>query len=296
MVAALLDVGLAVLPYFAGPDAHLPDLEEIPVRPGDVVLRVNQFGLQTLDPLRNIRRPGVDFIDDHTHDPWSYSAWHSDADWCFASLRKTLPVADGAVLWSPRSHPLPQEPELTTERQLASLRKLAGMLLKDRYLEGVGVEKAFFRLLAVEGEQGIGEGAPSAMTPWSSAMVARMPTEAWRITRRRNHGTLSGALAEIPSLRVLPPLREDLGCPFMVVVLFDCPGRRDTVRRHLLNARIYPGAHWALDPPAIQGIPTEHQNLSRRILTLSCDMRYGTADLLQVGAAVRRAAQAGAGL
>jgi hypothetical protein len=39
-------------------------------------------------------------VEDHSHDPFSPWAVGSSADYAFCSLRKTLPVPDGGLLWS----------------------------------------------------------------------------------------------------------------------------------------------------------------------------------------------------
>lgn len=284
VVASLLLEGLPVLPYDAGPEEAQPDLASVPLRSGDALLRVNLFGLQALGPVDLPRRDGVEVIEDHTHDPWSERAWSSDADWCVASLRKTVPVPDGGVLWSPLGRPLPPAPVLTPERRLASLEKFSAMLLKDAYLRGEAVAKDLFRALALEGEHGIGEGGPSAMAPWSRALMDTFPLEAWRRQRAANHRALSGALADLPGARVLKGAPGS--CPFFGVLVFDRAQERDRVRRNLVQARIYPGAHWPMEPPAIEGIPAGHVDLSRRILTLHCDARYQPEDMARVASAV----------
>lgn len=287
VVESILQVGLPIFPYASGPEEPHPVLEGVPLLPGDAVLRVNQFGLQSLQPLRGQRREGVEYVDDHTHDPWSQSAWNSDSDWCVASLRKTVPVPDGGVLWSPLAHRLPPDYPLSPERRLASAQKLSAMLLKDSYLRGENLEKKVFRLLAVEGEKGIGMGLPSGMSTWSRDLMENLPLAAWREQRKENHLRLSALLAGLPGARVLESQKDDQGCPYLVVMIFDHPEGRETLKRELVSNRIYPGTHWSLDKPAIDGIPANHLDLSRRILTIHCDMRYGEKDLDRVASTIR---------
>jgi len=289
VVASILGEGLEILPYPAGPEEPRPDLSAVPLRAGDAVLRVNLFGLQALARLEGQRRAGVEYVDDHTHDPWAPGAWTSDADWCFASLRKTVPVPDGGVLWSPIGRQLPPSPGLSLERRLASLAKLSAMAIKGSYLAGAAVEKDLFRSLAILGEQGMGAGAPSAMAPWSTTLMKTMPLARWRQRRLDNWRLLAAALAGLPGARVLGPAEETL-CPFFLALVFHRPELRDRARQGLLGERIYPGTHWPMEHPAIQGIPGGHLELSRRILTLHCDLRYRSADLERVASAVWKAA------
>ena len=115
-------------------------------RLGDAIFWVNFFGLGIKPPFGFVP-DWVEIIEDHTHDPWSVWAYESTANWCVASLRKTLPLGNGGVLWSPAGHPLPSASPVTPERHTAALEKfLAAMLLKKRYLwHAFDPEKRFSR-------------------------------------------------------------------------------------------------------------------------------------------------------
>lgn len=67
-------------------------------RPKDAVLRVNYFGTRS---YRSPEKLPIAVVEDHTHDLIGEWALRSDAEWCIASLRKTLPIPDGGILWSP---------------------------------------------------------------------------------------------------------------------------------------------------------------------------------------------------
>jgi hypothetical protein len=69
---------------------------------------MNYFGLRTPPDLE--LPEGVEVLEDHSHDPVSAWAEQSSADFCLASLRKTLPINDGGALWSPVGHRLPPAP------------------------------------------------------------------------------------------------------------------------------------------------------------------------------------------
>jgi hypothetical protein len=71
------------------------------------------------------------------------------------------------------------------------------------------------------------------------------------------------------------------------VLIFQHPEWRETVIRELVATRIYPGTHWPLDKPAVHGIPHDHLELSRRILTVHCDMRYRDSDLDRVASVLQ---------
>jgi hypothetical protein len=250
----------------------------------DAVLVVNFFGLRECVDSSHLKDGGAAIIEDHTHDPWSPWARSSWADFCVASLRKTLPVPEGGVVWSPRGKTLPAEPPVTDERQRAADAKRSAMLLKSRYLSGQPVEKDEFRALFIDGESHIASGPISGMTRATRALLGCFPVASWRKKRKENFGLLVACLAGVPWLRVLRP--QDTSCvPLSTVIVTDTAERRENVRRALIANRIYPAVLWSLEEPVAGGsIPSEHVDLSRRVLSLHCDARYGESDLSRVAA------------
>lgn len=288
VVTSLFETGVEFAAYPDAPTNPTLDLSDINFNPGDVLLSVNFFGLRsrTIYPVDRAR---IEILEDHTHDPWSDWSYSTDADWCVASLRKTLPISDGGVLWSPRGHPLPSASPVTATRELASLRKLAGMLLKGLYIDGFPVEKTAFRQLATTGEEILAAGPVSGMPEWTRALLPLFPITLWREKRRTNHAFLCAELSDVACLSVLRP-SSDLGsCPFAVAVVFDSSQRGARVRNALIAADIYPAALWSLDCPEVEGIPKEHVDLARRMLLIHCDARYDEDDLCRVAATIREA-------
>ncbi len=80
-------------------------------RAGDAILAVDYFGARHGAAWRAFQAGRQDtlLIEDHSHDPQSTWATSSTADYAFASLRKTMPISDGAILWSPRGRALPAD-------------------------------------------------------------------------------------------------------------------------------------------------------------------------------------------
>lgn len=272
VVAAIVATGLDVSTYSSrpwGPEADLPGTAR-----RTAVLWVNVFGLRPALP----RVPeGAELIEDHTHDPWSRLATSSRADFCLASLRKTLPVPDGGLLWSPKQHRLPDAPGVTATRARAAAAKLAGMTLKALYLQGSRVDKETYRRLLQEGEDAIATEPSSAMTVVSRAVAEAAPVEAWRAVRRRNHARLAQALKRVAWCDVLTGPDED-ACPFSLIVRVDQPGRREHLRQRLIEHRIYPAVLWPLEAPVVD-VERADVELSRRLLSFHCDFRYSEVDL-----------------
>lgn len=255
------------------------DDRHIEASAGDAVLNVAYFGLRgrawTFEAP-----PGAEVIEDHTHDPWSEWALTSCADFCLASLRKTLPVPDGSALWSPSGHALPDAAGVSRERARASADKLAAMLLKRLYLAGHAVHKEEFRKLTLAGEEHIASGDISGMVESTRALMATFPLRAWRTRRRENFELGAGLLAGVRELRVLKP--EPGAEAFSLLLELQTAALRDHVRSVLIATRVYPSVLWPLETPAVAGVGAEDLDLSRRVLSLHSDFRYGAGDLERV--------------
>ena len=68
--------------------------------PNDLVILNNFWGIYSYDIPNSLDRPI--FIEDHSHGWLTKSCKNSVADFCFASLRKTLPVPLGGIAWTPK--------------------------------------------------------------------------------------------------------------------------------------------------------------------------------------------------
>lgn len=248
--------------------------------PEDVVLEVNFLGLRGRPFVRVPE--GIDVIEDHTHDPWSEWARHSTAAFAFASLRKTLPLPSGGVVWSPAGLELPAPRAATPERRAASADKLKAMLLKSLYLAGYDIAKADFRELAVSSEATMAAGPVSGIPPGDSQLGV-FPVEAWRLIRHRNHSHLSERLQNTPGLRVLQTDASG-SVPFSFVVVFDEPSSRDAIRDYMIQRDIYPAVLWPLHDPVVAGIGEDDIAFSRQMLSIPCDWRYTVEDMDAVAA------------
>ncbi len=281
--------GLPVETFQDGPGALARALSSAAPRPGDVLMRVNFFGLRDFSAERLELPGGVVLIEDHTHDPFSPAAFHSQADFCLASLRKWLPMPDGAALWSPKKLELPPPPPRQPEAESASARKLAAMLFKWRYLQGLFGGKAAFRELAAHGERGLGVGEAAAMSPWSRLLLKTFPWPQWRQTRRENHNHLTARLEDLKHIEILLPPEGSDAVPYCFSFLLPAAETRENARKTLIAQDIYPLALWNLEKAPCGGVSPPPADFSRHVLGLHCDMRYGEADMERVAAALRRA-------
>jgi hypothetical protein len=282
VVAALLDEGLQVVSY-----RHLPGERVVlpeGLGPGDVALVCNTFGL--------MNQPDdwpVDVIEDHSHDLLSPWALQSRAAFALASLRKSLPVPDGGVVWSPRGEGLPPQPSLTEERDLASSHKLAGMVLKGIFVAGGAVEKEVFRKVLAAGEARIASGEVSSWTTTTEQLLRAIPGWEWR---RRRRGNLAALVEHLEGRVECFSTGVPEAVAFSAVLVLASRAQRDAVRSALITGRIYPAILWALDEPARPLDHPEAKDLAERVLSVHVDHRYDADDMTRIASVVLHALEA----
>ncbi|WP_250037147.1 hypothetical protein [Paractinoplanes maris] len=267
-VAEALSKDMPLAWYRHLPDDRGPRWETLHATPGDVVLAQNLFGREDGAGWRDWigAHPGVTVLEDHSHDPFSPWARTSTAPYAVASLRKTLPVPDGAVLWSPRGLDLPSPVGASAE---GAHLKLTAMLLKAAWLDGRPVPKDTFRALQQRGEQALlGSAAPAS--PFTAAVLPLLDIAGLRSANIRNARALQALLgAPAPKGAV----------PFRVQLLAAGETARDTLLTHLASAGIFAPVHWRQDRDGFFSGDDEAADLAARILTVPVDHRCGPAEV-----------------
>ena len=272
--AALLRVDVRVYPWSPLDAQHAP----VTAVGGDVVLVPAMFGEP---PVLEIHGSAT-IIEDHSHDllaPWAMS---SRADYAIASLRKTLPLPDGGVAWSPRDLDIPSSPGMTPHHAATVGQRLSAMILKHHYLAGDAIAKHVFRDAAKTSEQMIASGPTTGISPFSRARIPTLPVERWRSRRALNLATFRGEVGVAPGVRILE-------APYAAILVFDEQRVLSSVREALIANDIYPSVLWPLEQPAIDGIPEAHVGISRRMLTIQIDHRYGPDDMRRAAGVLKLA-------
>lgn len=279
VIASLKEAGLNLIFYQDWPDDHSDSdtLENIQRKgrflPADAVLRVNYYGTRKHRSTEIL--PVAAVVEDHTHDLIGDWPIHSTADWCIASLRKTLPIPEGGMLWSPVGLKLPQSPESSVENEQIVAARWEAMKLKARYLAGEAVEKAEFRKGYVDTEEYFDHAPVCALDKTSQEYLKSFDIRGWYNQKRSNWELLRDIKKE--GVKVIIP--EKIGCyPFSLVLLFDNPDERDRVRKALIEHQIYPAVLWNIPAPT----DGEIFKFSRGMLSIHCDARYNGEDIQQM--------------
>jgi len=271
---------IEVSTYWDDPRRAEPEWSTLHPEAADVVIAVNYFGIRGGEIWRSWREhnQGV-LVEDHSHDPVSGWALASNADYAFASLRKTLPVPDGAILWSPRGLPIPAT---GTGDSSASLLKLSAMLWKREYLLGSFPPEAklTYRAWQQESEHALEKSPISFATDLSRQYLSWGVAVKWRKRRVDNTRRL---LSKLRGIREFRPIFLDWpqeAAPLGAVFEFDSPKHRDATRHRLQEAGIYCPVHWL----ATAGCDPAARDLAGRLLTIPTDQRYTNQDMEKIAA------------
>lgn len=276
VIASLEKAGLELMFYddYPGNREDSKTLEDFQregyFQPSDAVLRVNYFGMRSFRGAEHLIIP---VVEDHTHDLIGSWARNSHADWCIASLRKSLPIPEGGILWSPIGRSLPKTPEASDENERIATIRWEAMRLKTRYLSGENVDKDSFRAGFLNTEEYYDRADICALDRQSIDYLKSFDVLDWYNKKRNNWSFLQ----DIKNNGVRVILPENQGCyPFSLVLIFDSTNERDRVRSILIANRVYPAILWNLNNcPENAAIFL----FSREMLSIHCDGRYTADDI-----------------
>jgi hypothetical protein len=277
--------------YRDDPARREPDWATLRPQAGEMVLAVNHFGVREAAPWRRWQRSSEALlVEDHSHDPGSAWASSSTADYAFSSLRKTLPLADGAIVWSPLGRPLP--PAATGANRGAALRWKA-MEAKRQFLAGKGSarRKRDYRALFARGESQLARGPVCSPDRRSRWLLVRGLPGAWRKARIRNVRVLRDATRQLAFAQPLFAAWPRGAAPLGLMLRFDQQRERDRCRQWLEAHDVYCPIHWEQPGRGTWAA----RRLAERLLTIPADQRYSRADMMRVAGILERFSDRNAG-
>lgn len=272
--------GIKVMFYEDNP-LHEGQVESLPFKEGDVLLRMNFFGMRG---QRNNKTIPCPVIEDHTHDMFGHWALYSDADWCIASIRKSLPLPEGGMMWSPKGYKLTNPLQTSGENEQIAATRWEGMEMKTAYLKGENVSKKEFRKRYTETEEFFDKAEPAVIDSRSRDVVSKkLDINLWQGAKRKNWLLLK-SLVNQDSCKVLTP--EDEFCTaFSLILLMESKEQRDALRKCLIEACVYPAILWAVP----DGASKSSKDFSKRMLSIHCDGRYSEDDIKQLAGILNKA-------
>ncbi|MFZ4929995.1 hypothetical protein [Chryseobacterium sp. Mn2064] len=237
---------------------------------GNVIFIVNYFGVQA--PKR-LSLKNAHIIEDHTHSLTSDWVMTSDAHFCIASLRKSMPIPTGGIYWSPKGLALPSK-NTGNEDFIASsfFMKLSGMFLKADYMKGENVEKSDFRKLYLDSESMFGNLEIQGKLPeFGERLIHSIPLNSINLAKRENYKILQEKLSE--KFHLLNVLTDTMETPLGLILLMDNKEERDRFRSYLIEKSVYPAVLWPNQEEA------DAVAFSEKFMFLHCDFRYNQEDI-----------------
>lgn len=233
----------------------------------DVLFLMDYFGYSATVPNLSAYKGIV--IRDVTHS--LLSKFYTDADYYFGSLRKWCGVWTGGYAWTRDGHKLMMGS--SDDHGYVELRKQA-MQQKAEYISGNRTDKDYLKIFdaAEEALERVGI-APADRR--DVELAGKLDVECIRTKRRSNAKVLRRAF---PDWLIFPEM-ADTDCPMFVPVLVP-DGKRNDLRRHLINNEIYCPIHWPVSEYHKLNARTEiiYQNE----LSLVCDQRYTEEDMYRM--------------
>ncbi len=268
------NLGVEVKFYPCTPHAD-PDevLVQLPLYGNDALIRMNYFGLhgKPSTPYGNFL-----VIEDHTHDITSKWCLESEADWCFASLRKTFPIADGGILWSPAGNRLPDSPLKSQFAVENAVRRFVAMDLKSDYIQGKDIVKDSFLQEFRDTEANFEKLPISAISEISKEIIGTFDIDKWQAAKKRNWSILKQRLIPNDSYHIL---ESEFGeVPFSMILLFKDYEIRNNVRSRLISMNVYPAILWTIPSYA----DAESIDFGNRMLSIHCDARYSEEEIKEL--------------
>lgn len=257
------------------------DFTTLPKR--GIVLAVNFFGYYNQKEWVEYKKSSqILLIEDHSHSPVSSYAYNSSADFAFSSLRKTLPIADGCIFWSPIGKALPRNALSVFD----SGKRIEAMQLKSRYLKGQLIPKDSFLGLYQEAEDNISSSVPMFISEHSKSLVDKGYPTIYIQRRKDNHKLFISYLHKeiysyVDVLKV-----SDFDVPLGIVLKFNESKQRDRLRKFLITENVFCPVHWPLCEDITKY--SESTDLSAKLITIPLDHRYSSAEVIKVATLINR--------
>ena len=247
------------------------------VEPGVVILHA-YFGFNTLQGcdgvIDGLHEKGIVVIEDRTQ--CVFSNFKTNADFVVGSIRKWMPVPDGAFIVGASKIATLQEDDELCGAKLKALNAKADYIVNE-----VG-DSSLFRPLFFEAEEILdSRNEPFEMHSTSKAIYQSTNIDNLRKSRVNNYNVLSARLAKHTELDVIIKDADDLVAPFHLPVLVN--GDRKSLQSHLAKNGVFATVIWACPEEFVGKLNEGTQTLFDKILCFHCDQRYAIEDMNRIG-------------
>lgn len=236
----------------------------------DIVLILDYFGFSR--DHCNLPKNAV-VIRDMTHAAFSRPPYICDANYTFASFRKWGAIAGAAI--AIKQHGLWLIEEATRQNTAYLALRYTGYRDKAKYIAGdAGIDKSYLHTFQ-QAESLLDSDYENYAADDESLRKAEY-LYSFATQRRKNAQKLLSGLRTISVVEPLFQTLFDNDTPLFVPV-FVKDGRRDTLRRYMIENSIYCPVHWPIS--LLHRINNDERKLYDTELSLVCDQRYSEPDM-----------------
>jgi hypothetical protein len=240
----------------------------------DIVLIMQYFGFYNPvveTAIHKLKEKNKIIIEDATHSWFLDNPYSHSSDYVFASFRKWTGLSCGAIAFKKHDAFTVKAPKVTNTEYI-ELRKYAANL-KQRYInEGYGTKDTFLKAFGQAEEMLESDNRNYGIPEEIHNLMLRIDTDLIRKRRNSNAGYLIKKLNKIPLIKTVTMSDKDV--PLFVPIIVGS-GKRDELRRFLIQNEIYCPVHWPLSE--------EHQisdtDLYVNGMSIICDQRYNQSDM-----------------
>ncbi|MEP1488278.1 MAG: hypothetical protein ABJK28_07600 [Algibacter sp.] len=208
----------------------------------DVVLINNYWGL--CDPIEKKKDSAI-IIEDHSHGWLSHNCLHSKADYCFASLRKSLPIPLGGIYWKPNEELIIDTTDFKEDDSYYNAWDIGYKAMQDKklykgynetldkqsYLDGVNTVELFLdqhhQIVKVRKED--------------EAFIKKFVNYNILEKKRDNLKHLYKTLIDVNFMKIVKRKKHTA---FGLMLLFKREEQCNALRKHLIKNEIYPSLLW----------------------------------------------------
>lgn len=209
-------------------------------------------------------------IRDVTHSVFSQK--YTDADYYFGSLRKWAGFWTGGFATGLSEKHLPQDEIYVGMRREA-------MAKKENYITGNSDSKGYLDDFG-DAEEYLENCGIAGAAERDILLAQKLDVPGLKSKRQANARRLLERLADIA---IFPEIKQ-ADCPLFVPILVP-DGKRDALRRHLIDRQIYCPVHWPLS--RFHNVSGRAEEIYDNELSIVCDQRYGEEEMDRILKAVR---------
>ena len=241
----------------------------------DIVLTMDYFGYRCKCP--DIPKNAV-IIHDMTQAVFSKPP---EADYIYASFRKWDCIAAAAVAVKQDAWIIP--PALARSGNYISMRERAYELKTEYMKSGSGDKSRFLHLFSAA--EDLLERDYIGYAADESSLERAKRLDYMLMRRRENARFLINALHDLSLVQPIFALPDDGSVPLFVPVVVR-KSMRDDLRHFLTENRVYCPVHWPLS--GLHTLTAEERRIYETELSLICDQRYGSSDILREAELIRK--------